>query len=74
MLDGLTAPPDLADGAARLVEFGFAGWEQILATLTEHGPHTLIDETRQTEATDPRGDRWPRYKASDDATAVHLRF
>lgn len=64
----------LSDGAARLVEFGLTGWEQILTTLAERGPHTLIDETRDTEATDPRGNRWPRYKASDDATAVHLRF
>jgi Protein phosphatase 2C len=64
----------LSDGAARLVEFGLAGWERILATLSEDGPQTLIEETRQVEATDLRGDRWPRYKTSDDATAVHVRF
>lgn len=29
---------------------------------------------RRSEATDPNGHRWPRYKASDDATAVHVRF
>ncbi|MGB9045802.1 MAG: hypothetical protein WCC47_00005 [Pseudonocardiaceae bacterium] len=64
----------LSDGAARLVEFGLAGWEQILATLSENGPQTLIDEVRRVEATDLRGERWPRYKASDDATAVYVQF
>lgn len=64
----------LSDGAARLVEFGLAGWEQILATLSENGPQTLIEEVRRVEATDLRGERWPRYKASDDATAAYVRF
>ena len=64
----------LSDGAARPVEFGLAGWEQILSTLAKGGPQTLIEEVRRVEATDPHGDRWPRYKASDDATAVHVRF
>jgi hypothetical protein len=64
----------LSDGAARLVEFGLAGWEQILSTLAEDGPQTLIEKVRRVEATDLRGGRWPRYKASDDATAVYVRF
>ncbi|MGB9280701.1 MAG: protein phosphatase 2C domain-containing protein [Pseudonocardiaceae bacterium] len=64
----------LSDGAARLVEFGLARWEQVLTTLTGDGPHALIEEVRRVEATDLRGERWPRYKASDDATAVHVRF
>lgn len=64
----------LSDGAARLVDFGLAGWDTILATLAEGGPQALIEEVRRIEATDPRGDRWPRYKASDDATAVYIRF
>jgi hypothetical protein len=64
----------LSDGAARLVEFGLAGWEQILSTLAENGPQALIEEVRRAEATDLRGDRWPRYKAHDDATAVYVRF
>jgi hypothetical protein len=64
----------LSDGAARLVEFGLAKWEQILTTLAENGPQTLIEEVRRVEATDLRGERWPRYKASDDATAVYVRF
>jgi hypothetical protein len=64
----------LSDGAARLVDFGLAGWEKILTTLDQKGPQGLIDETRQAEETDPRGERWPRYKARDDATAVHIRF
>jgi hypothetical protein len=64
----------LSDGAARLVEFGLAGWEQTLTTLAENGPQTLIEEVRRVEATDLRGERWPRYKASDDATAIYVRF
>lgn len=64
----------LSDGAARLAKFGLAGWEQILRTLAEEGPRTLIDQVRKVEATDPTGERWPRYKASDDASAVHVRF
>lgn len=64
----------LSDGAARLVEFGLAGWKQVLTTLAEDGPQTVIEDVRRVEATDPRGDRWPRYKASDDATAVHVCF
>jgi hypothetical protein len=64
----------LSDGAARLVEFGLATWKQVLATLAEDGPQAVIEEVRRVESTDPRGERWPRYKASDDATAVHVRF
>ena len=64
----------LTDGAARLVEFGLTGWEQTLSTLVREGPQALIEEVRRVEETDPCGDRWPRYKASDDATAVHVQF
>ena len=64
----------LSDSATRLVEFGLAGWEQILKTFAKEGPQTLIDQVRRIEATDPSGERWPRYKASDDATAIHLQF
>jgi hypothetical protein len=64
----------LSDGAARLVEFGLAGWNQVLATLIKSGPQVLIDKVRRVEATDPCGERWPRYKASDDASAVNVRF
>jgi hypothetical protein len=34
----------------------------------------LIDKVRRVEATDPCGERWPRYKASDDASAVNVWF
>lgn len=64
----------LSDGAARLVEFGIMSWEKILTTLDQKGPQGLIDEVREVEATDLQGERWPRYKASDDATAVVARF
>ncbi|MGH3872393.1 MAG: hypothetical protein ACRDSR_12920 [Pseudonocardiaceae bacterium] len=64
----------LSDGAARLIEFGLAGWGEILSTLAEDGPQALIEEVRRVEATDLCGDRWPRYKASDDATAAFVWF
>jgi hypothetical protein len=64
----------LSDGAARLVEFGLTGWKQTLSTLAANGPQILIEEVRRVEATDLRGDRWPRYKVSDDATAVYVQF
>jgi hypothetical protein len=64
----------LSDGAAGLVEFGLAEWEHVLSILAGDGPQALIGEVRRSEATDPRGERWPRYKASDDATAVYVRF
>jgi hypothetical protein len=32
----------------------------------------LIDRVRAAERDDPRGERWPRGKVHDDATAVYV--
>ena len=38
--------------------------------LQDEGPRRLIARARELEGSDPAGARWPRYKASDDATAA----
>ncbi|WP_158708124.1 integrase [Streptomyces sp. NRRL F-2890] len=61
----------LTDGATRLVDtFSSLTWRQLLNLLEEKGPAALISRTRQQEDTDPEGARWPRFKQSDDATAL----
>ncbi|MGM1059634.1 protein phosphatase 2C domain-containing protein [Saccharothrix sp. Mg75] len=64
----------LSDGAARLKEFNITDWSGIMATLDASGPRGLISAVREVEDSDPTGRRWPRYKKSDDATAVYLTF
>ncbi|WP_267902574.1 hypothetical protein [Streptomyces triticirhizae] len=34
-------------------------------------PASLIREVRALEEADPRGERWPRNKRSDDASVVY---
>jgi hypothetical protein len=63
----------LTDGASRLVDsFGVATWDQLLDQLATEGPARLIARVRELERSDLAGARWPRYKASDDATAVYM--
>lgn len=38
-----------------------------------HGPAQLIHNTRDAENSDSEGQRWPRGKGYDDATAVYWR-
>lgn len=64
----------LSDGAAALVDYGLADWPEVLDTLQHAGPAGLIHRIRHAEATDPHGERWPRYKTSDDATAALCVF
>lgn len=65
----------LTDGASRLVDtFGTLGWEQLLELLSTEGPSALIARTREAELADPAGERWPRFKRSDDATAAYVCF
>ena len=62
----------LTDGAARVVDlFQLCDWPEALAVLATDGPRELINRVRSTEASDPRGERWPRNKVSDDATVVY---
>ncbi|MFJ2060293.1 hypothetical protein ACIOMM_30750 [Streptomyces sp. NPDC087908] len=64
----------LTDGASRLVDsFGKLSWEELLDLLRTEGPAALLDRTREVEVTDPVGERWPRFKQSDDATAAYVR-
>jgi hypothetical protein len=65
----------LSDGASRLVDtFGLLDWPGLLDTLRTDGPDALIRRTRQAEAGDPDGSRWPRGKTSDDASVIYQRF
>jgi hypothetical protein len=61
----------LSDGVSCLVErYGAGDWSWLLTVLQDEGPGRLIARARELEGSDPAGDRWPRYKASDDATAA----
>lgn len=61
----------LTDGTARAVDlFGLVDWSGLLNELSTAGPNALIERVRQVESSDPLGERWPRNKKSDDATAV----
>jgi hypothetical protein len=59
----------LTDGAARAVTLNLMTWSALLGWQR---PADLITLVRQAEQTDPLGARWPRNKASDDATAVFV--
>ncbi|GGY06732.1 hypothetical protein GCM10010358_69970 [Streptomyces minutiscleroticus] len=61
----------LSDGASCLVEdYGLTDWAGLLDLLETKGPEAVIARVRQAETSDPSGERWPRYKASDDSTAI----
>jgi hypothetical protein len=61
----------LTDGVSCLVElYAAAGWPELLDSMQEHGPTHVISRVRELEDADPSGNRWPRYKRSDDATAA----
>ncbi|AJC62044.1 hypothetical protein [Streptomyces sp. 769] len=65
----------LTDGASRLADsFGALTWAQLLDLLRREGPAALIARTREAELADPVGERWPRFKRSDDATAAYVRI
>ncbi|MFF3672284.1 protein phosphatase 2C domain-containing protein [Microtetraspora malaysiensis] len=71
--DRIRAAALLSDGASRLVDrFHLATWRQALGTLSQDSPAELIRQVRQAEHSDPAGKRWPRGKARDDSTAVHI--
>ena len=61
----------LSDGASRLADrFHLAAWVDVCDILYRDGPSGLIEHVRTAESSDPRGERWPRGKIHDDATAV----
>lgn len=62
----------LTDGAARCVDtFESLTWPGLLGALRTTGPQFILDYVRQIERHDDRGLRFPRNKASDDATIVY---
>jgi len=68
---GLSSVALLSDGASRLADrFGRASWADVCAILAADGPGELIRQVRMVEASDPKCARWPRTKATDDATAI----
>ncbi|MFD9630052.1 hypothetical protein [Streptomyces violascens] len=65
----------LTDGASRLADtFDALSWAQLLDLLRTEGPAALIARTREAELADPDGERWPRFKQSDDATAAYVSW
>jgi hypothetical protein len=70
---GLQRAAVLSDGATRLVDrFGLLDWPGFLDVLAEQGPDAIIAQVRAAEHSDPDGQRWPRGKRHDDATAAYL--
>lgn len=64
----------VSDGAARAVTFGLvADWRSALDMIEADGPEKLIRLIREAEAEDSQGLRWPRNKASDDATVAFIK-
>lgn len=47
--------------------------DELLAAVQQHGLQTLAGELRAIEMADPAGVEYPRFKTSDDATALLLR-
>jgi hypothetical protein len=59
----------MTDGAARLVTpFAQIDWRGLLTLAVGSGTASVIGRVRALEASDPYGQRWPRFKSSDDAT------
>jgi hypothetical protein len=70
--DGLHRAAVLSDGATRLVDrFGLLDWPSFLNALAEQGPDAIIGQVRAAEHSDPDGQRWPRGKRHDDASAAY---
>ncbi|WP_328670633.1 hypothetical protein [Streptomyces sp. NBC_00328] len=65
----------LSDGVSRLVtEYTMTTWSEVFTMLRFGGPQELIDTVRKVEATDPTGQRWPRYKSGDDASVAFCHW
>jgi len=73
--DGLHRAAVLSDGATRLVDrIGLLDWSRFLDTLAEQGPDMVIQRVRAAEDSDPDGQRWPRGKRHDDASAAFCQL
>ncbi|HEV2376804.1 MAG TPA: integrase [Streptosporangiaceae bacterium] len=74
-LDGLRGLGLLSDGVTRIADlYELADWPTVLRLIREQGPGALIKQVREVEATDPHATRWPRSKATDDATVLWWEF
>lgn len=63
----------MTDGVSPLVTaYGMTSWEQLMDMARSHGPDAVIERVRDVETGDPAGDRWPRFKVSDDAALAHV--
>ena len=71
-LEGLRGVALLSDGATRIDDlYHQLGWPAMIDVIRENGPAALIRQVRAAEDADPDRERWPRYKARDDATIVY---
>jgi len=75
----IDAPPGTvlliaSDGFLALAsDYGLYDADTLVAAAEKIGLEALGAELRALEATDPEGEKYPRFKKSDDATAVLLR-
>lgn len=64
----------MTDGFASLIDvYGEFDADALIATMRREGLAALTGLLRRIEATDVACARWPRFKVSDDATALWLR-
>lgn len=65
----------MSDGFSALIEdYGLLGEKELAISLREEGLHGLANRLRAAEREDADCTRWPRFKVSDDATALWLRI
>jgi hypothetical protein len=63
-----------SDGFLALAsDYGLYDSDSLVAAAEKQGLESLGAELRAVEASDPDGEKYPRFKTSDDATAVLLR-
>ncbi|MEO7054239.1 MAG: hypothetical protein ABI191_04640, partial [Rhizomicrobium sp.] len=63
-----------SDGFLALVsDYGAYDMQSLMAAAQDKGLAALGRQLREIEETDPLGEKFPRFKKSDDATAVLLR-
>jgi hypothetical protein len=64
-----------SDGFMALVsDYGVYSADSVMAAVQEKGLKALGEELRAIEAGDSGGDKFPRFKKSDDATALLLKL
>jgi len=64
-----------SDGFLALAsDYGAYGADSLMQAAVEKGLKSLSEELRAIEAGDAGGDRFPRFKKSDDATALLLKI